>query len=270
MRTVTSKDGTRIAFDQSGQGPALILVSGATATRAAEASLAEALAPDFTVFAYDRRGRGDSGDTAPYAVEREVEDIEALIDEAGGSAFVLGHSSGAVLALEAARLLPTKITKLAVYEPPFIIDDSRPPAPEDYVPHLKELIASGRRGDAVEYFMSEAVRAPADMVAQMRQSPMWPGLEAVAPTIVYDGTIMGNTMRGDPSPLKQWASVLVPTLVMDGTVFFGREDGHAFMRHGADALANTLPDAQRRTLEGQDHGPADDVLAPALKAFLLG
>jgi len=175
-----------------------------------------------------------------------------------------------VLAIEAARLLPTKITKLALYEPPFIVDDSRPPAPADYVPHLKELIASGRRGDAVEYFMTEAVRAPAEMVAQMRQSPMWPELEAVAPTIVYDGTIMGDTMSGDPSSLKQWVSVTVPTLVMDGTVFFGREEGHAFMRHGADTLAEVLPHAQRRTLDGQDHGPADDVLVPALKAFFLG
>ena len=149
MRTVISKDGTPIAFDQPGQGPALILVTGATATRLAAASVAAALAPSFTVFAYDRRGRGDSGDTAPYAVEREVEDIEALINAAGGSAFVFGHSSGAVLALEAARLLPTKITKLAVYEPPFIIDDSRPPAPEDYAPHLIELVSSNRRSEAI-------------------------------------------------------------------------------------------------------------------------
>jgi len=270
MRKVISKDGTPIAFDQSGQGPALILVAGATATRLAEASIAAALAPHFTVFAYDRRGRGESGDTAPYAVEREVEDIDALINEAGGSAFVFGHSSGAVLALEAARLLPTKITKLALYEPPFIIDDSRPPAPKDYVPHLDLLISSGRRGEAVEYFMTEAVRTPAEMVAQMRQSPMWPALEEVAHTIAYDGAVMGNTMLGDPLSLRKWASVTVPTLVMDGTVFFGREEGHAFMRHGAQELATILPDAQHRTLEGQDHGPADDVLAPALKEFFIG
>ena len=160
MRKVISKDGTPIAFDQSGQGPALILVAGATATRLAEASLAAVLAPHFTVFAYDRRGRGESGDTVPYAVEREVEDIDALINEAGGSAFVFGHSSGAVLALEAARLLPTKITRLALYEPPFIIDDSRPPAPRNYAAHLRELVSSGRRGEAVEYFMRE-VGAPA-------------------------------------------------------------------------------------------------------------
>jgi len=269
MRKVISKDGTPIAFDQSGQGPAIILVAGATATRLAEASLAAALAPHFTVFAYDRRGRGESGDTAPYAVEREVEDLEALINEAGGSAFVFGHSSGAVLALEAARLLPTKITKLAVYEPPFIIDDSRPPAPQDYVPHLIELVSSGRGGEAVEYFMTE-VGTPAEMVAQMRQSPMWPGLEEVAHTLAYDITIMGNTQRGDPLPLRKWASVTVPTLVMDGTVFFGRGVSHVFLHHGAQELANILPDAQRRILEGQDHGPADEVLAPALKEFFPG
>jgi pimeloyl-ACP methyl ester carboxylesterase len=269
MRKVISKDGTPIAFDQSGQGPALILVAGATATRLAEASLAAALAPHFTVFAYDRRGRGNSGDTPPYAVEREVEDLDALIIEAGGSAFVFGHSSGAVLALEAARLLPTRIRKLALYEPPFIIDDSRPPAPRDYAPHLMDLVASGRRGEAVEYFMTE-VGASADMVAQMRQSPMWPGLEAVAPTLAYDVTIMGDTQSGDPSPLRKWATVRVPTLVMDGTVFLGRAENHVFLRHAAQELASVLPDAQYRTLEGQDHGPADDVLVPALRAFFLG
>jgi pimeloyl-ACP methyl ester carboxylesterase len=269
MRKVISKDGTPIAFDLSGQGPALILVAGATATRLAEASLAAALAPHFTVFAYDRRGRGDSGDTAPYAVEREIEDIEALITEAGGSAFVFGHSSGAVLALEAARLLPAKITKLAVYEPPFIIDDSRPPAPQDYASHLNELVSSGRPGDAVAYFMTE-VGTSAEMVAQMRQSPMWPALEAVAPTLVYDVTIMEDTERGDPLPLRKWDAVTVPTLVMDGTVFLGRGESHVFLRHGADELANILPDAQRRILEGQDHGPANAVLVPALKEFFLG
>ena len=269
MRTVISQDGTPIAFDQSGQGPAIILVAGATATRLAEASLAAALAPSFTVFAYDRRGRGDSGDTAPYAVEREVEDIDALITEAGGSAFVFGHSSGAVLGLEAARLLPGKIEKLALYEPPFIIDDSRPPAPEDYAARLTELASSGRRGEAVEYFMTEVGTPPA-MVAQMRQSPMWPGLEALAHTLAYDVTIIGNTQRGDPLPLRKWASVTVPTLVMDGTMFLGREESHVFMRHGARELASILPRAQHRTLEGQDHGPADEVLVPALKEFFPG
>lgn len=268
MKKVLSRDGTAIAFDRSGQGPTLILVGGATVTRLAEASLAAALTPYFTVFAYDRRGRGESGDTAPYAVEREVEDIEALIAEAGGSAFVFGHSSGAVLALEAARLLPTRITKLALYEPPFIIDDSRPPAPGDYAARLTQLVAEGRRGDAVALFMTE-VGTPAEVVAHMRQSPMWPGLEAIAPTLAYDVTILGNTQSGDPSTLRKWASVTIPTLVMDGTVFLGREEGHAFMRHGAQELTNILPNARHRILEGQDHGPADDVLVPALVEFFL-
>ncbi len=269
MRTVISKDGTPIAFDQLGQGPALILVAAASATRLSEAGLSAALAPHFTVFAYDRRGRGESGDTAPYAVEREVEDLDALITEAGGSAFVFGHSSGAVLALEAARLLPTRITKLALYEPPFIVDDSRPPAPEHYAAHLTELVSSGRRGEAVAYFMTQ-VGLPAQMIAQMRQSPMWPEQEAMAHTLAYDVTIMGNTQRGDPLPLRKWASITVPTLVMDGTMFLGSEERHGYLRHGAQELATILPHAQHRILEGQDHGPADDILASALKEFLPG
>jgi pimeloyl-ACP methyl ester carboxylesterase len=269
MRTVTSKDGTRIAFDQAGQGPALILVAPAFATRSDQASVAAALAPYFTVFAYDRRGRGESGDTSPYAVEREIEDLDALIDEAGRSAFVFGHSSGAVLALDAALALPTRITKLALYEPPFIVDASRPPMPEDFAQRLNDLVAAGRRGDAVEYWQTE-LGVPAEAIAHMRQSPMWAGLEAVAPTLPYDATIMGDTQRGDSAPLRNWASVAIPTLVMDGTVMMGSEEAHAFMRHGADALARVLPNAQRSTLEGQDHGPSNEALVPALRAFYLG
>jgi pimeloyl-ACP methyl ester carboxylesterase len=264
MRTVLSKDGTPIAFDQSGKGPTLILVAPATATRLAQVSLAATLAPHFTVFAYDRRGRGDSGDTLPYAVEREVEDIDALIGEAGGSAFVFGHSSGAALALEAARLLPNKIEKLALYEPPFIIDDSRPPVPSDYVPHLNELLAAGRRTEAAEYFFTNAIRLPDEMLAQMRQSPMWPQIEAVAHTIPYDGMIMGDTMSGNPASIRKWAAVSVPTLVMVGGA------SPTFFHTGTRALAEMLPRAQYRTLAGQNHGPADDVLVPALQAFFLG
>jgi hypothetical protein len=150
-----------------------------------------------------------------------------------------------------------------MYEPPFIIDNSRPPVPQDYVPHLIELVSSGRRGAAVEYFMTEAIGLPAVMVAQIQQSPMWPGLEQVAHTIPYDGIIMGNTVHGDPSPLKKWASVTVPTLVMDGGV------SPAFMHHGVQELVNILPNAQRRTLAGQDHGPSDEVLVPALQEFFI-
>ena len=264
MNKVISKDGTPIAFDQSGHGPTLILVTGATGTRSATASLAASLSPHFTVLSYDRRGRGDSGDTPPYTVEREVEDIDALINDAGGSAFVFGHSSGGVLALEAAHLLEGKIKKLALYEPPFIIDDSRPPIPQDYVPHLNELIAAGRRNEAVEYFMTDAMLLPADILAQMRNTPMWPQLEAVAHTISYDGTIMGDTMSGDPSTIRKYASVTVSTLVMVGGA------SPAFFHNGTQTLVDILPHAQHRTLAGQNHGPADEVLVPVLVEFFKG
>jgi len=257
MKTVTSRDGTTIAYDKTGEGPVLIFVDGATATRAADVSLASVLAPHFSVIAYDRRGRGDSGDTAPYAVEREIEDLEALIAAVGGSAFVFGHSSGAVLALRAAASgLP--ITRLAVYEPPFITDDSRPPLPDDYVEHLDELVAAGRRGDAFAYFLTTAVGLPEEIVAQM---PADPGIENVAHTIAYDGRVMGDTMSGKPLAPEPWRSVTVPALVLDGGA------SPDFMRAGARQLADLLPDARHETLAGQDHGPADDVLAPALIEF---
>jgi pimeloyl-ACP methyl ester carboxylesterase len=263
IRKALSKDGTAIAFDQSGDGPSIILVGGAMSTRSSSAPLAALLAPHFTVFAYDRRGRGDSGNTAPYEVQREVDDLDALITAAGGSAFVFGHSSGAVLALEAAAR-GLAITKLALYEPPFIVDDSRPPLPGDYVTQLTKLIASGRRGDAVAFFMTTGVGLPVEAVAQMRHDPMWPALEEVAHTLGYDGTIMGDTMRGNPLPLKRWASVTVPTLVMDGG------ESPAWQRTAVQALVDVLPHAQHRSLEGQTHGVAPDALAPVLEEFFAG
>ncbi|MFN8472638.1 MAG: alpha/beta hydrolase [Anaerolineae bacterium] len=264
MRTVKSKDGTRIAFDQLGNGPVVILVGGATTTRADTYPLAEALAPHFTVLNYDRRGRDDSGDTAPYAVEREVEDIEALIDAAGQTASLFGHSSGAVLALEAARQLPDKIGKLALYEPPFIVDDSRPPVPTDYVAQLNAAVAAGRPGDALAIFMTQAVGMPAEVVPQMREAPFWATSEAVAHTIAYDGTIMGDTMRGNPAALQKWRSVRNPTLVIDGG------ESAAWMHRATQALADVLPNAQRLTLAGQTHGAATEVLAPVLVTFFAG
>ena len=261
MNRIISKDGTAIAFDQSGEGPTVILVGGALSDRSGSAPLVELLAPHFTVFSYDRRGRGDSEDTAPYAVEREVEDIEALINEAGGAAFVYGKSSGAVLTLEATSKLPTKIKKLALYEPPFIVDDSRPLPPKDYVKQLNELTAAGRRGDAVEFFMTEVVGMPAEAVAPMRNAPIWPALEAVAHTLAYDGAVLGDTMAGKPLPAQRWASATVPTLVMDGGA------SPVWIRHAAQALADVLPNAQHRTLEGQTHDVAPEALAPVLKEF---
>lgn len=260
MKKVYSKDGTPIAFDRSGEGRPVILVSPALGDREGTAPLAALLAPHFTVFNYDRRGRGDSGNTAPYAVEREIEDIQALVTEAGGPAFVYGWSSGAVLAIEAAAS-GLAIAKLALYEPPFIVDDSRAPVPEDYVARITRLVAAGRRGDAVEFFMTKAVEVPAEFVAQMRNSPIWSAMEDLAHTLPYDGAIMGNNMVGKPLRAKHWASVTAPALVMDG----GKSP--AWMHNAAQAVADALPNAQRRTLEGQDHGADPAVLAPVLVEF---
>ena len=260
MNTTTSKDGTTIAFERSGQGPPLVVVGGALNERRAAATLAGLLAQSLTVYAYDRRGRGDSGDTPPYAVEREVEDLQALVEDAGGIAFVLGHSSGAVLALEAAAATPG-ITKLVLYEPPFIVDDSRPALPEDYVSHLRELAATDRRGEAVEYFMTTGVGAPAEAIPSMRESPFWPSLEAVAHTLWYEGVIMGDNMVGKPLSADRWSSVTIPTLVIDGGA------SPPSMRSAVQQLADVLPNARRLTMEGQTHEVDPTLLAPVLTEF---
>jgi pimeloyl-ACP methyl ester carboxylesterase len=272
MQKVTSRDGTVIAFDQTGQGPVVILVTGALGVRS-DAELVAQLAPHFTVINYDRRGRGNSSNTLPYAVEREIEDIEALIDATGGSAYLYGISSGAALALEAANKLPAKVEKLALYEPPFIVDNSRPPLPEDYVAQLNAAIAAGRPGDAVEIFMTKAILIPAEFVAQMKQGPMsevfesemkppeWVGMEKVAHTLPYDGLIMGNTMSGQPLPTGKWISVSAPTLVIVGG------DSEPFFHSGTQALVEILPKARHRVLAGQNHAVASKVLAPVLIKF---
>lgn len=255
MNTVTSQDGTTIAFDRTGEGPPVILVCGGSTDRMANAPLAELLAPSLTVINYDRRGRGDSGDTPPYAVEREVEDIDALIAEAGGSAILFGTSSGAALALEAAAS-GLGITKLALWEPPFILDKTRRP-PTDQVAQYDKMIAEGRRGDAVEYFMSKVVGMPAEFVAQARNAPFWAAQEALAHTLAYDATIMGDYSV----PTDRAASVKAPTLVLAGGADF------PWMRETAQALADALPDAETRTLEGQGHNVDQAILARALVEF---
>ncbi len=263
MHTVTSKDGTTIAFDRSGEGPAVILVGGAIQHRAIDPSsarLAELLSSAFTVVHYDRRGRGDSGDTAPYAVEREIEDIDALIRDAGGSASLFGMSSGAVLSLEAADR-GLAVTELALYEPPFMVDDSRPPVQEDYRERLTAMLSEGRRGDAVELFMTEAVGVPAEVVSPMRGAPFWVGLESVAHTLAYDDAIMADLMSGKPLPASRWAGVTIPTLVIDGG------DSPAWARNAVQAIVDVLPQAERRTLAGQTHQVDPEVLAPVLDEF---
>jgi len=179
MRQVLSLDGTIIAFERLGIGPTIILVGGASTDRSENSALAALLSKNFTVFNYDRRGRGDSGDTAPYTVDREVEDIEAMINEAGGATFLVGFSSGAALALQAAAHSPL-IQKLALFEPPFIVDDSQPRPPADLASRYNAMIAAGRRGDAVEYFMTQVVGLPVEFAAQARNTPWWPAQEAMA------------------------------------------------------------------------------------------
>jgi pimeloyl-ACP methyl ester carboxylesterase len=238
----------------------VILVDGALCSRSfgPMPKLAPLLARHFTVFTYDRRGRGDSGDTAPYAVQREVEDIEALINEAGGSAYLYGVSSGAALALEAARSLAIK--KLVLYEAPFIVDDSRPPLSETYAEELGGLIAQDRRGDAVKLFM-KLVGVPGIFIALMRVMPAWSKLKAVAHTLPYDIAIVADNQRGKRLPANRWASVTAPTLVVGG----GKSD--AWMRNAVRAVAEALPNAKQRTLEGQTHNVGAEAIAPVLEEF---
>jgi pimeloyl-ACP methyl ester carboxylesterase len=263
MKTVQSADGTTIAFDQLGKGPALILVGGALEQRAMDsetAQLAPLLAQHFTVLHYDRRGRGDSTDTQPYAVEREIEDIDALITEAGSSAFVFGISSGAALALEAAIKLGDKVKKLAMYEAPYNDDEAARQAWKAYRKQLAEVLAHGRRGKALALFML-LVGMPPDHLDGVRQHPMWTMWEAVAPTLAYDAAVMGE----DASvPNEKAASVAVPALVMDGGA------SYPFMHVTALALAKEMPHAQHRRLPGQTHEVAPQVLAPVLVEFFKG
>lgn len=265
MNTVISKDGTRIAYKKQGNGPALILVSSAVADHQDAAQLAEQLTSHFTVYNYDRRGRGHSTDTAPYSVEREVEDIAALTEVAGGQASLFGSSSGAVLALEAASLLGDRVTKLYLYEPPFIINDSRKPVPVDYVQQLNSLTEAGKRSDAVEYFASEALGIPGEFIGYMKADPSWNKMEDLSHTLAYDGLIMGTTQSGKPLPTNRWV-VNAPTLIMTG------ENSEPLFHDAAQALVKLLPKAAIHTLAGQDHSAvitAPEVLAKTVVDFEL-
>lgn len=260
MATIVSQDGTLIAYDQSGSGPAVILVDGALTYRGHWGSrpLAEALSDTFTVYTYDRRGRGESGDTQPYAAEREIEDIAALIAASGGKAYLYGISSGAALAVRAASALGSdKVPKLAVYEPPYSTSDEEIQGFFSYRDHVIELLKSGKRGEALEAFLGDFI--PPEEMDAMKQSPDWPLLEAIAPTLAYENEVMGDSAV----PVKIAQNVRVPVLVMDGA------ETADFLHAAADALAQALPDAQRKTLTGQTHSVTPDVLAPVLTAFYV-
>ncbi|QXV56175.1 alpha/beta hydrolase [Amycolatopsis sp. TNS106] len=260
FETVTSADGTSIAFDRTGQGAPVILVGGAFNDRTTVAGLAATLAADFTVLAYDRRGRGDSGAGAVYSVEREVEDLAALIEHVGGSAAVFGHSSGAVLGLEAAAR-GVAMTSLAVYEPPYVVDDSRTRPAADLFDRVQALIADGDRDGAAELFLVEGTATPAEVVKGMRDDAFWAWFTGLAHTLPYDLALCGP---GNVLPADRLAKIAAPTLVIDG----GESD--AWMRAGARAVADTVPGARYATVEGQDHGVLHqpDTLRGLLTGFL--
>jgi len=249
MYSVTSIDGTKIVYDKVGKGQALILVAGAFSYRKfpGQVQLANLLGEHFTVYNYDRRGRGDSGDTQPYVTTREIEDLKAMIDEAGGSAYVWGLSSGAVLALQAAAN-GANITKLALHEPPFVVDAADRKPPEDFVQHVKGLIEVNRRADAIKYFMTKGMGAPSIIVTMMRMMPgVWSNLMAVAHTLPYDAALLDGFMDGRPLRAKLWSTVIAPTLVLEGT------ESPASLRRGSQAIANVLPNAQLLSKKGLGH-----------------
>ena len=260
MIKATSRDGTTIAFDRYGDGPAVVVVGGQLCDRALTRPTAEELAKQFTVLNYDRRGRGDSGDTAPYAIEREIEDLEALIAEAGGTASVYAHSSGAGLALHAAAYLP--ISRLVLHEPPYTpggAEEERRIAREIGERH-RALLAEDRRGDAVELVMTTA-GMPREMVAEMRRTPRWTELEAMAPTIVYDSEIMGDIDTGETVPTDLLGRVTTESLVLVGGA------SPEWMIAVGRQVADALPHGRHRVLEGQEHVVPPEVLAPVLAGF---
>jgi len=253
-RTTTSADGTTIAYQASGDGPTIVLVGGATQRKEDWADLLDALSgAGFTAVTYDRRGRGDSGDTTPYAVEREIEDLAAVIDANGGSAGLHGQSSGGALANRAAAVLP--VPSLSTFETPYRVGDGpRPPA--DYLDHLQELYDADDPEAMLEYFMVAGVGQPQEQVDQMKQLPFWQGLVPIGRTVLYDGYCLGGSHA--PLPTELLASISVPMVCLGST---GSPD---WLRAGAEASARAAPDGRFVVLEGDFHTAPTSVLAPVL------
>ncbi len=254
---VTSRDGTRIAYETAGQGPTVLIVLGALNSRKSGSRLAKLVASRFLAVTYDRRGRGDSSDSGSYSPEREVEDIAALIDAVGGPVYLYGHSSGAALAIAAAVKLRKQVTKLAIYEAPYSLDSAARKAAEEYHVSLKGALASGQNGEAVALFVRFTGVSEAQVQA-MRQLPMWKGLEKLAPTLVYDSEVLGE---GHALPAALLSRVTTPTLVMHGSA------GSPAMRDAAHAISEAIPKAELRSLARQTHGVSPKVLAPVLEEF---
>ncbi len=260
MNTITAKDGTKIAFDKVGSGPAVIVVDGALTTRSSgsKPQLVGLLSHHLSVYTYDRRGRGDSGDTVPYAIDREIEDIEALIEESGGNAFLYGHSSGAALAFEAASKLGGKVKALAMYEAPYNDDPEAQKAWREYRGQLSELLDAGRYGDAVALFM-KLVGVPAEQISRMRGAPIWPVFEALGSSLAHDHLgVMGETAA---VPLTRVSQLATPVLVMSGGA------SYPFMNTTALALSKAFPNGKLRTLHEETHDVSPETLAPVLTSF---
>ncbi len=256
MDTVTSADGTLIAYDRLGDGPPVVLVCGGSVDRMSNAPLAALLAENHTVYNYDRRGRGDSVDAEVYAIEREFEDLDAIFAAAGGPADLFGTSSGAALAL-LATASGRPVNRLALWEPPYILEGTRERPPADTVSIYRKFVAQGRRDLAAEYFMAEVVGMPAEFVAMAKASPWWPAQEAIAHTLAYDATVMGDYSV----PVDAIAAITVPTQVLTGGA------SEEWMALGNRAVVDLLADGSQRILPDQQHNVDPDVLAPALKEY---
>jgi Alpha/beta hydrolase family len=256
MNHVISADGTRIVYDRLGEGPAVLLIGAGPTDRSAEAPMAELMAEHFTVYNFDRRGRGESGDNQPYAVDREFEDIQAVIAAAGGSVLCYGTSGGAIIALQgAARGLP--ITKLALWEPPYILPGTRTPIAADYRDRQWAYRADGRGGDMLELFFTEAVGMPAEMVAGMKAAPFWESMAAgPATALAYDA----DMVEGFVMPTERLKGVTMPALVVDGTTM-------PWISAACEALKGVMPDVTRITLDGQPHNVDAAALAPVVADF---
>jgi pimeloyl-ACP methyl ester carboxylesterase len=260
MSTVTSADGTTIDYDAYGSGPTVVLIGGAGQYRAIDprtTDIARHLAEEgFTAVDYDRRGRGRSGDTSPWSLDREVEDLATLIEAAGAPAALYSSSSGAGIAL-AAVTSGIPISALALYEPPYFAgSDGR-----EHIATLQRMLEQGQHDKATRYNMTAIIGLPDEAVDQMSKAPWWPGLVAAAPTLVYDHQV-SHDIETDPDWRARWAQVTVPTVVYSGDQTFPG------LPEAADAVAAALSNAQRRVLAGQDHGPAPEVIVPELVRFL--
>ena len=256
---VTSADGTTIAYEPGGSGPPLVIVNGALSDRRSAARLRPLLEPSFTVIGYDRRGRGESGDSAAYAPERELEDLRAVCDRLERPPFVYGHSSGGVLALHAA-LHGLPMAALAVYEPPYIVPGSRIPPGADLPERLERLLAAGARGKALRLFLDEGIQLPEPVVDDLEASPGWPPMLALAHTLPYDLRVVADSAI----PAERLRGLRIPALVLSGGA------SPAWMRDSVAALASAIPGSSSAVLPGQAHSPAPELVAPRVEAFFAG